>query len=247
MRRHGMPFSSCYLRDADSVEFARSELGWTCSQSHDFVDPSFIRQLLGFGEVRPPLVDTGRLGIAVRSWPGLSAAGIAGHVESLAERAGCESVSLYVLEARNNSGPDVQFIGAVRALIQRPSRVRVYKAAELIDFVRDLGTCSIAISMKLHSSAIWAAFGVPQYPILYAPKVAAYFGRPFKGLEVMDVETAPADAPKTIPRSYDVAREWLSQPATRPAHPDPFTMVETVRYQTCSFAYDVGHKVRRLW
>src|SRR5262249_23438665 len=150
----------------DSVGYARSRLGWTTHRCRDFVDQPFLAQL-GVGPKRP---DDRTLGVALRQWPGLDVDTAALQIDRVAQRAEVDSVRLYVAEAPSR-GPDMPFNLAVLRRLKTPrATIRPYSSAELTDFVTDMARCSVAVSMKLHSNAIWAATRVPIYPILYAPK-----------------------------------------------------------------------------
>ncbi|WP_165521901.1 polysaccharide pyruvyl transferase family protein [Micromonospora zingiberis] len=205
LRELGSPFDECYLRDVDSVTLAEQQLGWRAKRCRDFVDPTFVAQL----GIRPGRTTASVLGVALRRWPGLDAVDTARHIGRVADAHGVTAVRLFVLEA-SPGGTDVSFTEQVcRQLGARSAEVVAYQGVELLDFAAAMAECSLAISMKLHSSALWAALDVPMYPISYAPKTAAFFGQPFNGLEVFERIVAPVVEDDSVPRAVDVVQPWL--------------------------------------
>ncbi|MEU6022891.1 polysaccharide pyruvyl transferase family protein [Micromonospora sp. NBC_01739] len=206
----GSPFDECYLRDDDSVAYAEQRLGWRVGRCRDFVDSAFLTRL-GIGRRGFSADGQGLLGVALRRWPGLDPIGTARHIGRVAEAYGVGNIRLFVLET-SASGVDVAFTEQVcRQLGGREADVVPYLGADVLDFAEAMAGCSVAVSMKLHSSALWAALGVPIFPISYAPKTAAFFGQPFAGLKTYDQVVAPAVEPNSVPRAADVVLPWLRQ------------------------------------
>ena len=164
-----------------------------------------------------------RLGVAVRQWPGLEPETVADRVIQAAGESEARSIAFYVLEAPAGRGPDLRFTHSVVSRLRSCAAfrsadiaVRPYVSSELVDFVQDMASCLVAISMKLHSSAIWSATDTPLYPISYAPKTAAFFGVPFKGLEVFDRVVPPVEDEPSIPPARDVVASWRSEVLAHP-------------------------------
>ncbi|WP_199516381.1 polysaccharide pyruvyl transferase family protein [Nucisporomicrobium flavum] len=244
LRSLGSPFTDCYLRDAESIEYARTRLGWEAQRCHDFVDAAFLRQ---FGLVHSSQHDNTarRLGVAVRAWPGLGPSTLAAHIDNVATREDVDSINFYVLEAPGDRGPDVPFTEAVMAhLRHRRTTLRKYRGAEIVDFIRDMNACSVAISMKLHSSAVWGAADVPMYPIFYAPKTASMFGKPYRGLEVLDTKLRPIADDPSVPPSRRVVYDWLN--AIDEGHVGrsrtTLNSVGSLKYQGLSLAWNVKQR-----
>jgi polysaccharide pyruvyl transferase WcaK-like protein len=205
LRERGLPFDECYLRDADSVALAEQQLGWRVKRCRDFVDPTFLAHL----GVRARPGRPRSLGVALRRWPGLGVTDTARHIGRVAETHGVDTVRLFVLEA-GAGGPDVTFTEAVcRQLGRGDATVLPYVGVDLLDFADAMAECSVAISMKLHSSALWVAMDVPIYPISYAPKTASFFGQPFDGLRVYEQILEPAVDEDWVPRAAEVVSGWL--------------------------------------
>jgi hypothetical protein len=74
-----------------------------------------------------------------------------------------------------------------------------------------MASCDAGVSMKLHSSAVWAASHTLLYPIFYAPKTAAFFGVPYRGLELFERVLRPAEDGPSVPRAQDVVSSWLTR------------------------------------
>ncbi|WP_419763296.1 polysaccharide pyruvyl transferase family protein [Dietzia kunjamensis] len=185
------PFARVFVRDNESLKLA-VEFGWPAERCSDFVSPAFLAGLVSSLEACPD--ESGAdvvLGVSVREWPGLSDSEIAGHISVLAKRHSCNRICIFVLEAKRGSGIDVDQAFRVKDLLDSPVRVCVYDPSDLTSFLRDMANCSVALSMKLHASAIWGAFRVPVYPIFYAPKTASLFGRAYTGLEILDEALTP--------------------------------------------------------
>ncbi|MEV6692352.1 polysaccharide pyruvyl transferase family protein [Micromonospora sp. NPDC051196] len=206
LRELGSPFDECYLRDPDSVLLAERQLGWRVQRCRDFVDRTFLTQL-GVRSSEPGRSTS--LGVALRRWPGLDATATARHVGRVAEACGVDAVRFFVLEA-GAGGPDVRFTEQVcQQLGSRDATVLPYRGVDLLEFATAMAECSIAVSMKLHSSALWAALDVPMFPISYAPKTAAFFGQAYEGLKVYERVLAPAVDEDWVPRAADVVAPWL--------------------------------------
>ena len=185
--------------------------------------------------------------MALRRWPGLNVAATARHVGRIAEAHGVDTVRFFVLEA-GAGGPDVAFTEEVcRQLGTRDATTLPYLGADLLAFAGAMAECSVAISMKLHSSALWAAMNVPMYPISYAPKTAAFFGQAFDGLKVYDQILEPAVDEDSVPRATDVVSAWLRRalcgqvPVTRAV----LTGGDKLRLQASRTAVNVYRKLGR--
>lgn len=193
------PFTRVLVRDDESLRLA-GEFGWPAERCSDFVSPAFLAGLVSRLEVS--LEDSGAdavLGVSVREWPGLSDSEIAQRVRVLTRRHSCNLVCIFVLEAKRGSGIDVDQAYRVSALLDSRVRISVYDPRDPAAFLRDMASCTVALSMKLHASAIWGAFGVPIYPIIYAPKTASLFGRPYTGLEIVDEALTPLLFDDSVP------------------------------------------------
>lgn len=180
--RLGKPFDYMYLRDIESIELA-GLWGWQGLLSKDLVSPTFVRAILAG---RASTKKSGCVGIAVRSWPGLSAAKVAAVAESIAADYGLSSARIFVLESKSGRGVDVDFSEQIALSLNMSCEVIAYTGDNLVDFVDSMSGCDVAVSMKYHSSVIWASFDVPLVPITYAPKTSALFGHVFRGLEVLE-------------------------------------------------------------
>ncbi|MFF5173152.1 polysaccharide pyruvyl transferase family protein [Micromonospora sp. NPDC000089] len=247
LRRLGSPFDECYLRDADSVALAEDVLGWPVRRCRDFVDQVFLRQL---GVEAPPATgEPARLGVALRRWPGLEVGPTVRHIARIAESSGADTIRLFVLEA-GAQGPDVIFTDRIGRELGRDAEVVPYRGVDLLAFTEAMARCTVAVSMKLHSSAVWAAMGVPIFPISYAPKTAAFFGQPFHGLTVYDRVLPPARDPAAVPRAADVVGPWVGQALAGAVRPGRAVLPrgERLRLQTSSTAVDayrhLGRRVR---
>ncbi|MEV0806077.1 polysaccharide pyruvyl transferase family protein [Micromonospora sp. NPDC050200] len=244
LRRLGSPFDECHLRDADSVTLAEERLGWRVHRCRDFVDRVFLRQL---GIDAPGgAAGPGQLGVALRRWPGLEVGPTARHIARIAESCGTDTIRVFVLEAGPHC-PDLTFSEQVGRELGRDAEVVPYRGVDLVAFAEAMARCTVAVSMKLHSSALWAALGVPIFPISYAPKTAAFFGEPFHGLTVYDRVLPPAVEPETVPRAADVVGPWVERAlagAVRPARA-VLPRGERVRLQTSSTAINVCRQLGR--
>lgn len=244
LRRQGTPFTECYVRDDYSLRLARQELGWDAQRSSDFIDGTFLREVGLSGSAQ----GNDSLGVALRDWPGLKSNDLAQHIFDVANREGRNSVEFFVLESKSGKGPDVDFTRAVQKALPSslPSIVHIYQGGDPLEFARLLLRCSTAISMKLHSSAVWAAAGASVYPIFYAPKTAELFGRPWRGLEVGDKPIPVVTDERTVPRAHDVTRSWLLKTYERADRPSPsgFSPTRRLEYQTRSAATDAYRKIQ---
>ncbi|MGW0503979.1 polysaccharide pyruvyl transferase family protein [Micromonospora sp. NPDC003241] len=246
LRALGSPFDECYLRDGDSVTLAEQRLGWRARRCRDFVDRTFLD---GLG-VRTAVAGRNRpevLGVALRRWPGLDVTGTARHVGRIAERYGVGAVRLFVLEA-GAGGPDVIFTEQVcRQLAGGDTTVVPYQGVDLLDFAAAMAECTVAVSMKLHSSALWAALDVPILPISYAPKTAAFFDQPFDGLRIYDRVLPPAVDADVVPRAAEVVGPWLRRalagqvPVTRAM----LSAGDRLRFQTSGTAVNIYRRLGR--
>ncbi|MFF3855564.1 polysaccharide pyruvyl transferase family protein [Micromonospora sp. NPDC002575] len=244
LRRLGSPFDECHLRDADSVVLAEERLGWRVERCRDFVDDVFLRQL-GIRRPHGP-GGPGPLGVALRRWPGLEVGPTARHIARIAESRGSDTIRLFVLEVGPHC-PDVSFSEAVGRELGRDAEVVPYHGADLVAFAEAMARCTVAVSMKLHSSALWAALGVPIYPISYAPKTAAFFGQPYHGLTVYDRILPPAVDHDTVPRAADVVKPWVGRAlagAVRPARA-VLPRGQRLRLQTSSAAVNAYRRLGR--
>lgn len=207
LNRMGSPFDLAWYRDADSVSLAHDELGWTGELCTDFIDRNFLEsfQFAQKNEDSP----TRRLGVALRAWPGLTVELLAAHIETVAIDNDCDEVLFFVLESNRGRGNDVEFSRAIKEKINLRSDIKIYQSRELSDFMSEMATIDIAISMKLHSSAIWAKLDIPMYPIFYAPKVAAFFGRSYRGLEIIDEIVEVPDGLESIPPADKTVSDGL--------------------------------------
>ena len=240
----GDPFDATWLRDDASVEFARTTLGWRADRCRDFVDGPFLRSIGVHGTAS----GDGPIGVAVREWPGLAPSDVARAVERLADERNAEEARFFVLESKGGNGPDVAFTETVRREVRGLStRVEVYAGGDPVRFARSLAGCSAALSMKLHSSAVWGHAGVPLVPIVYAPKVAAFFGLDWHGLEIRSEFQAPAAEPASAPRSADVVAAELPRLLGGDA-PGRATLPrrERLAWQTRSLGIDVTRKAARV-
>lgn len=231
LRRLGTPFDSSWVRDPDSAVLSRDRLGWPTRRCHDFVDAAFLRTMIDEDTpaVKTPINDSSAadapaehvgdrvLGVALRSWPGFTVGDAAAHVEDVARREGCDSVVFFVLEAKRGEGMDVDFSRTVADVCELPTSVVAYRPERITGFLAAMASVDVAVSMKLHSSAIWGAVGVPMHPIFYAPKVAALFGRPYRGFEVVDGRLPVVAEDAAVPGAATVVREELPRLLAAPS------------------------------
>ncbi|WKU05080.1 polysaccharide pyruvyl transferase family protein [Micromonospora sp. HUAS LYJ1] len=245
LRRWGSPFDACWLRDGDSVAFSERRLGWAVGRCHDFVDRQFLDQ---FGVGGAPCPRAGRrvLGVALRWWPSLDARRLAEHIDRVATRHGVDMVHFFVLEA-TPGGPDVEFSQSVRHQLATPgTELTAYRGQDILAFLRGMVGCTAAVSMKLHSNAVWAALGIPLHPISYAPKTAAFFGRPYRGLEVIDEVVSPVGDDPAVPRAAEVVADWLrGGPPVEGDRRAALRLSHRLRLQAASTAINIGRRVGR--
>lgn len=209
------PFDAVFVRDAKSLAMATEDLRWEAEQCRDFIDKSFLRQLWGSPQ---PAAKTRSLGVALRAWPGLFEEEVARHVMEIAKRHRSTDIQFFVLENKQGRGPDVDFTSRVRALIKDvPCEIHMYCGLEIKEFIGRMTACSEAVSMKLHSSAVWGALGVPMYPVIYAPKMAAYFGLDYSGLVMENNIVEPELELESVPRAADILIESLPSLLSRNA------------------------------
>lgn len=205
------PFDLTYVRDVESQELAVDGLGWSQTQiASDFVSSDFL-DLIG---VRPaPAGADAVVGVSVRAWPGLSAQAVASRVEAVCDVHEATSVHLFVIEDKPWDHVDLEFTRTIAELL--PARlsweISTYRAENPLEYTRAMTSCRAALSMKFHSSIIWAKAGVKISPIVYAPKVASLFGLPYRGLEVVDGFSQPI-AVQPEPTSRDVLTDLVRSP-----------------------------------
>lgn len=243
LRQLGMPFQALFVRDKSSGELLNSRFGWSAAIAADFVDATFLEAVSG--AVQKP--DPRKLGVALREWPGLDAAAIARHILAVAERREATSLEFFVLEAKQGEGPDVDFARRVASHVSMDCNIRVYNPREIVEFVRAMGECSSAVSMKLHSSAIWAHMAIDVFPIIYAPKTAALFGQSYDGLTVSSVAVTMDDSWSRGPRSATVLQDWLTELLeSNPSSQDEyagFSLTRRSRYQLESAFHGLRRKL----
>lgn len=189
LRNRGLLLNESWVRDLYSLTIATDKLGWPTKLCNDFVTPELIRQVS-----RRPVGEPGAdapLGVALRHWPGLSVTEVATHIRTVADRHGSRRIHYWVLEG--GSASDTGFVDHVMAEVGRVRQFKsVYTPSSITEFLGGMSEMAVAISMKLHSSAIWDAYGVPMYPIIYAPKVASFFGLEWHDLSVLDRLVEPS-------------------------------------------------------
>ena len=219
LRSLGDPFNESWVRDEFSQRLCREALDWNASVCLDFVDSELLAKLTSaeVGATTRAKI----LGVALRAWPELDVSAVAAHIIRVAEDARCHEVEFFVLEARSGTGRDVEVSSSVaRALGGLPWTIRVYRPTELMTFLAAMRVVHVAISMKLHSCAVWSSFGVPIYPIYYAPKVSSFFGQQFDGFKIsydimvpfVGQQTAPSATDIVLSRYSDVLHESPRQP-----------------------------------
>lgn len=246
-RSRSAPFDLLMVRDDESRAFAVERLGWRAERCLDFVDDAFLHQLA------PP--KTGphggpkTLGVSVRAWPGLHLGDMAAHIARVCARYSIDRVRFYVLESKNGSGVDEDFVRALqRHLVDKDSDIVSYLPGRMREFVKDMSTCQVAIGMKLHACAIWAAWGVPVYPIVYAPKVASFYGVPYTGLAVFDKFLTPSEkwTSDAISASDAIAQNLRQMMEARDGgRALRFTSGERWRFRISAAAVDTSRKIRR--
>lgn len=207
LRRVGNPFDESWVRDSDSLHFSRSVLDWPAELTTDFVTPDFVNGLAA----EPRGTTAGHsLGVSLRAWPGLSARDVAERIIRLSQRHSCTRVEYFVLEDKGGTGPDASFTREVAAIVQEPpGQIHIYDPIKLREFVGAMKNVRISLSMKLHACVIWSAFGVPIYPIFYAPKVAAAFGSRYESLGSPNVPMLLSPPPSGVPTAGEVVRARL--------------------------------------
>ncbi len=226
LTRMGSPFSSLHVRDDDSAALVGS-WGWPAERCHDFIEGDFLQRFLdsvlsqqGTSTEAADSRTGRRLGVSLRQWPGASTDFLARHVERIAKAEDCDQVTFFVLESKHGRGVDVEFTRSVAAAVSSATcDVCVYDSTNLVSFTAALAGVDAAVSMKLHSSAVWGAVNVPMYPIVYAPKMAAFFGLPYKGLEFMASREEPAEPPSVPSAHAVVAASVCSQAAGQLGRP----------------------------
>lgn len=241
LRRMKTPFDLAWLRDSDSIALCENQLGWPAGQCRDFIDRRFLATMTDAGRAENKVAK--RLGIALRAWPGFTAGAAATHIASIADRHGCEEAVFFVLESNKGRGVDVDFSTEVAGRLRLPTRVRAYQAKEIMDFLSHMATVELAVSMKLHSGAIWGSLGAPTYPIFYAPKVAALFGAEYRGFEMPDVIMPVAAEVEGIPRACDTITAGLRLLLERDnATGSRLRLAASYFYQTKSLIEAVGRR-----
>lgn len=200
-------FEQCWVRDDESQNLAQ-EFGWDARRCSDFVDAEFLRAL---GLSPQPRRQTGPLGVALRAWPGLDPELVARHVERVGVRHGIDRIEFFVLESKHGRGPDVDFTNRVSDRVRLPTSVTAYDSQNLLEMLDQMMECSAAIAMKLHAAVVWSYAGIETYPVIYAPKVAAHFGLPYRGLQILEqpVRTDEMREPSFTPSAHRVVGEWL--------------------------------------
>lgn len=226
LRRIGSPFDELWVRDEGSEDLATRELDWSAQRCHDFIDREFLRALK-LGDTRPR--STKLLGVALRAWPGLATADVAAKVRTIAREHECDQVRYFVLETTDGEGIDVTFTRRIAEEAGVASETRVYRGSEALDFVTEMADVDVALSMKLHSSAIWASRDIPMYPIYYAPKIAAFFGVEWRGLDISKGVHPPAPVIGATPRAAAVVRDRLPALLNHPSPPQVGRFSDTAR------------------
>lgn len=198
----GQPFNECFVRDELSQNLTNEVLGWNAELCSDFVDEEFLKQLIPSG------LDAGGsriLGVALRAWPGIDANRVAQHIATVTTEHSIDEIRFFVLEANRGRGDDVVFSRSVMTQLRGTrTSLYVYEPRSLTGFTELMASCNVAISMKLHASAVWAAVDLPIYPIVYAPKIAAFFGLEYKGPQIHERVVEPLSRPRAWPRAEEV-------------------------------------------
>lgn len=207
LKRLGMPFDECYLRDKDSVSYGNTRLGWRTQICSDFVDTVFLKSLVRTVAPKSERI----LGIALREWKDLNPAELVAHIHNVVDQFQPSAVRFFVLEAKSGQGVDVDFTARImKSCNLANSTMIVYDGRNLVSFMNRLVECSAGISMKLHSSAVWAAYNVPIYPIVYSPKIAAFFGIQYSGTSIIGTSIEPHEADESVPRAQDIVSRVVS-------------------------------------
>ncbi|REE03774.1 polysaccharide pyruvyl transferase WcaK-like protein [Citricoccus muralis] len=242
-RKHDSPFDVLHVRDRQSQELAL-DFGWNAEIAADFIDEHFLEQLI---TPMRPKAPSNSLGVALRAWPGLSAQELASHIESVQAQHEIDVVKFFVLESKAGRGPDVEFTHQVATLLaSTATEIHIYTSDNIVDFTQEICSTRIAISMKLHSSAVWGYLGVPMYPIVYAPKISSYFGVPYTGLSVFKETVDPAPH-SDYPRSEDALTQALNTlgSISAPVQRTTFTPASRLRFQLKGLVIDGTNKIRR--
>lgn len=179
----GSPFAEAFLRDQQSRELA-DEFGWESELCQDIVTGD-VRDWFGAEGGSP---DPKAVGVALRAWPGLDVREVARVLEKVTVSRGADRIIAYVLEDKPWDHTDLKFTHEVLQTLD-PSlttHVHTYLTGDVPGFVDGMLAPAAALSMKLHSSIVWGGAGTELVPIIYAPKVASLFGRPYNGLEVLE-------------------------------------------------------------
>jgi hypothetical protein len=119
--------------------------------------------------------------------------------------------------------------------------VHVYTGGNLVSFVRSMSRCRVAISMKLHSSAIWAAVRSVQYPMTYAPKGSSFFGLPWNGLAIHRSPAVPS-----VRRNEAAAAGVVASAIERlplPSYGRRMRSIDRYAFQLVGFLVDVWRKI----
>ncbi|GLU61377.1 polysaccharide pyruvyl transferase family protein [Paenarthrobacter ureafaciens] len=232
------PFDQAWMRDEYSEKLANETLKWPSKICRDFIDDEFLRPFF----VAP--TESSRnatvLGVALRSWPGLSIEETARHVTDVASRHGCTLVRFFVLESAKGHGPDVEFTLAVSRLLRVKTETIVYRADALVSFLTAMQSVAVAVSMKLHSSAVWRASEVQMYPIYYAPKISSFFGKEFDGLEISRDVVAPVGEESANPRAAATVATGLATLLMK-------SESTGARFDTTRYVFQVQVIVSALW
>lgn len=209
LRDLGSPFDLCYVRDEDSFALATRDLAWkNVRLSADLVDEPFLSEVVRTApaEEAPNGGGTPVLGVALREWPAIDSNAIVSEIDRMAEDHRAEEVRFFVLESKPWDRRDTLYTEQVAAELKTTAEVRIeeYQGGDCLGFLDRMSGVTAAVSMKLHSSEIWNHFNIPQSPIIYAPKIASFFGLPYSGPEVVGGVTPPnhasrhdAPSPKT--------------------------------------------------
>lgn len=239
--RLGSPFDRAWVRDPDSLRVARTQLGWQAEECRDFIDKEFLSTFRATvdGEGSGP----GVLGVALRSWPGLDVATAALMIDTLSRQYDCSRVEFFVLESNRGRGIDVDFSRKVADAVRLPADVLPYEGRHLVEFVGRMMTVKAAVSMKLHSSAIWSSASIPLHPIFYAPKISAFFGVPYRGLEISEEVMLPAPEDPRVPRSAAALVEGVRSVFSEAAAGNRFGVMQRLRFQSLRVARAVRRRI----
>ncbi|MGP5561493.1 polysaccharide pyruvyl transferase family protein [Corynebacterium casei] len=245
LKAMGTPFDKAWVRDSNSVALARNDLGWTVEQCRDFIDREFLRTI-HTSEIKSQGADKS-LGVALREWPGFSVEDAVRHIESIAKIENCEEVVFFVLESNQGTGMDVNFSRVIARKLALKTSMVVYQADELDEFISRMSSVDVAISMKLHSSAIWAMQDIPMYPIFYAPKVAALFGQEYKGFQIVDSKLiVPSESNGTPSAKSTILDELSNQIRSPESLGARFSALDRLRYQLIRLAISMKARIFNL-